>query len=139
MAFTQNIIWSLLLSEPGGATQNFNWTDTDTDSGSIEISEAIADATTDGLVAFALDISEIASFAMWSDQALLIETNDGTTPGDSITLVANQPLLYSASAAAAFGITNQNPFSVDITALYVTNSSGSTANLEIRVVYDATV
>lgn len=100
----------------------------------INLDESIADSSTDLLVAFTLDVSALKSFFMVSDQAITVETNNGTTPDDTFTLAANVPIVWDVNSGAA------NPFAsaVDVTALYVTNSSGSAATLQIRCGYDPT-
>jgi hypothetical protein len=97
------------------------------------VSESVADASTDLLIAFELDVSQAKVIFILSTTALTLETNSGSTPTDTITLAANVPLLWTTNDGSA------NPFSGDITALYATNSSGSAATLDIRVLHDPTV
>lgn len=110
-------------------TKKFNVTG----SARLGIDEEIADGQTDYQIAFDLDVSEIQGLAIVSDQDVTVETNDGTSPGDTINLVAGVPQVYSGSPS--FG---DNPFSVDTTDLYVTNASGEAARLQVEVVYDST-
>ncbi len=100
--------------------------------GSIDIDQAIADAEVDKSIAFVLDISEVAMIAIKSTQAITIETNDGTTPADTLSLAANVPLVFSGAAGET------NPFTTDITELFVTNASGAEAQLQIKVLFDPT-
>lgn len=93
----------------------------------------VADSVTDQLTAFTLDVSQIVAFYMSSDQDLTVETNDGTTPGDTIALVAGVPLVWHNQSYHA------NPFSVDITALYLTNASGAAATFRLSEIHDPTV
>lgn len=97
------------------------------------LDEAIPDATTDGLVAWACDLTQMKSIYMVSDQDLSIDTNSAHPGTDEFELKANEPLVWTENCGLA------NPFSADVTALYVTNSSGSTANLKIRKLEDPTV
>jgi hypothetical protein len=93
---------------------------------------AVPDSTTDMLVALTLDIDQIKAIYMVSDQALTVETN--TTGGiDTINLLADKPLLWQNDSYFA------NPFSTDVTALYLTNASGSAATFQLEVVFDSTV
>ena len=103
-----------------------------TGSGEVRISEAIADSETDLEITFTLDQSAMQSFYMVSDQDIMVETNNGAAPTDTFTLLANIPLPWTS------GRRSINPVTADITALFITNSSGSTANLEIRVLTDST-
>ena len=98
----------------------------------LNVDESIADGETDLLVNWTCDYSALKALYIVSDQDLTIETNDGTTPDDTITLSANVPLLWTSTGYLA------NPFSADVTALYVTNASGSAAALKIRSLQDPT-
>lgn len=97
------------------------------------IEETVADGTTDQQVAFDLDISTIQGIIIVSDQDVTIETNDGTTPDDTLDLTAGVPVQFAASPS--FG---SNPFSADTTDLYLTNGSGAEATVQIEVIYDPT-
>jgi hypothetical protein len=92
----------------------------------------IADATTDQLVDFVLDVSEIKSFFMVADGIITIETNSSSAPPDSWTTVANVPIVWHSDSPHA------NPFSVDVTALYLTNASGASVRFQLEVVFDST-
>ena len=100
--------------------------------GRQSISETIADSTTDGLVAFALDVSECASFFILADQALTVKTNSSGSPADTLTLSAGVPYLWHTGAIDSFQL------GTDVTALYVTNASGEDATLRIEALYDPT-
>lgn len=90
----------------------------------------VAADQTDKLVDFVLDVSEIKSLYMVSDQDLTVETNNGGSPIDTFGLLAGKPLLWQNDSLHA------NPFSVDVTALYLTNTLACTFQLE--VVFDST-
>lgn len=98
----------------------------------INTEVSVADSTTDDQVVMSVDVSAIKSAFIVSDQAVTIETNNGTTPDDTFTLVANVPLEWNESSPLA------NPFSADITGLFITNASGATATVRIRILLDAT-
>lgn len=98
------------------------------------ISESIADSTTDGLVAFTYDFSQGKTFLMWSTVAMTVKTNNAGSPIQTFTLVANVPIIWSAGQASAV-----NPITTDITALYVSNASGGAGILNIRALQDPTV
>lgn len=104
-----------------------------TGSGHHRIDESIADSTTDKEITFNLDISALKAITMSSDQDITVETNDGSTPGDTFSLKADQPFMWNSSDGYF-----SNPFSTDVTALYVTNSSGSSATFKVEAVEDAT-
>lgn len=93
---------------------------------------SIPDSSTDLLVNFACDVSQLQLIYMKSDQDITIETNDGTTPDDTINLKAGKPYVWYTGSYFT------NLLTTDVTALYVTNSSGSTATLEIDGIEDST-
>ncbi len=84
-------------------------------------------------IAFDLDISEIAGIIIVSDQDITLETNDGTTPDDTLNLKADTPVMFCADPA--FG---SNPFTTDTTDLYATNASAAVARLQVEVLFDST-
>lgn len=93
---------------------------------------AVADESTDLTANVAIDYSAVKLLYIVSDQDLTIETNDGDTPDDTLTLVANKPLVWFE------GCGYTNPLSADVTAVYLTNASGTDATLNIKVLQDAT-
>lgn len=109
-------------------------TKTYTADGFTELELSIPDSTTDQQVVVAIDVSAIVAIIIDSDQAITIETNDGTTPADTITPAAGVPLIWTNDDEHA------NPFGsgTDVTSLYITNSSGSTATIKISVLQDVT-
>ena len=178
------------------------------DGGIAPRSVSIPDSSTDLLVAFTLDVSEVQVLYMLSDYDITIETNNGSTPADTLELKAGVPYVFdngagfgstsvdgdSNSAQKVLGVASTTGFEVgqtvlidrdgsgggrergriasiqdgvsitlqdnlanthtavqadtvmddrfvfhtDITALYVTNASGSTATLEIDGAVDST-
>jgi len=93
----------------------------------------VADASTDFLVAMTLDVSQLKLIYIVSDQAITLETNSGSAPSDTITLVADVPYVWHT------GSYYTNLLATDITATYWTNASGATANVDIQIVVDPTV
>ena len=97
------------------------------------VSQSIPDSETDFEVTFTLDVSAIQSIYIKSDQDLTLETNDGTTPTDTIDLKAGVPYIWHTGSYFT------NLLTADITAnIFLTNASGSAAKLEIEVVTDPT-
>ena len=94
--------------------------------------EPVADSTTDFEVGFELDVSAVKSFYLNSSQDILLETNAiDATGGNAISLLANIPYVWHVSAYDSFLLT------LDVTVLYFTNASGSTATIDIVALYDA--
>ncbi len=106
---------------------------------SLRIAEAIPDSSSDLEVAFALDVSQAKCFMLLADQDMTVETNDGTAPGNTFTLEANQPYIWPAAAGESWADTEDDAVDTDITALFVTNASGSDGTLYVDVIYDPTV
>jgi hypothetical protein len=85
---------------------------------SIILSESLSSGT-DQLVALTLDISQLKSIYLVSTTAATIETNSSSAADDTITLAAGVPLVWQESTYHA------NPFSADVTAIYVTNAAAT--------------
>jgi len=96
------------------------------------VDESIPDSSSDLEVAFTLDVSEIQAIYIVSDQNMTLETNSGAAPDDTISLVAGVPYVWHTGSYFV------NKLTTDITALFMTNSSGSAARLQIEVVFDPT-
>ena len=117
-----------------GIAPSYVTSKTFTAEGYIELDLAIATATTDGVVALAIDVSQIVALEIVSDQAVTLETNaDDATGGDTLVLVANLPYRWCT------GFYDTCKLTENVAVLYVTNTSGATANIKIRCLYDPTV
>jgi len=114
----------------GGATRTKRNTYTADAQNSREV--AIADSETDFEVALALDVSEIKALYICSTQDVTLETNDGSTPDDTISLKANVPYIWHEDSYHDCLLTT------DVTALFITNASGAEATLIIEVAFDST-
>jgi hypothetical protein len=105
-----------------------------TDGSELNISEPVADAAANLEIAFAAVRAKLKSFYMVADQVLTVETNDGTTPDDTFTLVADRPVTWYEGCGVAI-----NDFlSADITSIFASNASGDDATLVIKAVIDPT-
>lgn len=104
----------------------------------VGLSEAIPATTTDALVAFVMDVSQMKGVYIVSDADLTLQFNDGTTPSNTITLLANKPFVW-VFGDIALRDTAGAVITTDITAIYATNAGAVAANLEIRACYDPTV
>lgn len=98
----------------------------------VEVVESIAIAAADFAINIAIDVSAVKSIFILSDQDLTLETNDGTTPDDTITLKANVPYIWNADSYDVFLLTT------DVTQLLLTNASGVIASLRVIVSQDST-
>lgn len=86
--------------------------------------------TADQEIPFAFDKDKLVCFLAYCDVAATIETNDGTTPDDTLVLPANTPFVWLAD-----GDTDKfaNPFSEDVTKLLV-SIAGTVAPSRLRIV-----
>jgi hypothetical protein len=92
----------------------------------------VADSESDYEILIAIDVSTVKSIYIVSDQDVTLETNDGGTPVDTISLKANVPYVWHTDSYDTLQLTT------DVTAFYITNASGSTANIKTRVLEDST-
>lgn len=127
MAFTHNIVRTY---QEGGRTT----TNTLTLSGNSEsaFSLSVAVASPDTALAASIKYAGLKALMISSDLDLTIETNDGTTPDDTIEVAAGKAYYWSADDGS------DNPLTADVTALYLTATGTGSANVEIRVLQDAT-
>lgn len=65
--------------------------------------------------------TKLKAFFMLFDTAILLETNSSSAPAESWTFVANVPYWWDTSQPVA------NPFSTNVTAMYLTNGAAATA------------
>lgn len=127
MSFT-HVVSQSIDSGAGAITKSKTYTN----SGRISISEDIATAITDGPIIVAIDVSAVESFLLVSNQDVTIETNNATTPSDTINLLAGVPYIWTTDSYDTLKLT------VDVTIIYVTNASGATATIQIEALVDAT-
>lgn len=103
------------------------------------VDESIPDSSTDLLVTETVDVSTLQSIIMVSDQQITVETNDGTTPQETIILKANDPLVWRKGGNQLDGSDYPAiPFSADVTGFFVTNASGAAAQLKMEILNDPT-
>lgn len=96
------------------------------------LEETIPAASTDLQINVAIDVSAVKSFYLVCDQAVTIQTNDGTTPDDTIVLKAGVPYVWNEDSYDTFKLT------VDVTAFYVTWAGGVDATLIMEEIHDPT-
>lgn len=123
---------SLSVAAPGGVIQPSSALTYSGSGHSGFLSETVTTGTTDGQINIAFTYADIKSFYLLSDQDVTIETNSGSAADDTLTVTANVPYTWQNDSPHA------NPFSANVTAFFVTNSSGSTATISCSVVFDAT-
>lgn len=85
------------------------------------------------LVAMAIDVSQMKGLFIDSDVDVTIETNNSGTPVDTISVTANEPVIWFATSPLT------NPLGTDVTAIYLTNGDATAGTCKIRVLVDGTV
>lgn len=94
----------------------------------------IAASQTDVLIALAIDVSQIRGLYMLVEGGdITLQTNNGTTPTDTLVLKNGVALTWDSTSGYS-----SNPFSGDVTAIYATTGAGSSRDLHIVVLTDAT-
>jgi hypothetical protein len=81
----------------------------------------------------AADVSTIVSLAISSTTAATIKTNSSGSPDDTLTLVANKPIIWNTDMLATLGVAC--PLTVDITTgLFITNAAETA--IKIYMLFD---
>lgn len=94
---------------------------------------SLATATTNQILTFAFPFAKVVSAVLYSTKALTIKTNSTGSPDDTIVLTALKQKNYNTDMATAARL-----FTVNVTALYLTNASGATADIKIHILFDGT-
>ena len=92
----------------------------------ITLDVTYAASLTNQLQAMAFTVANVQSLFLVSDKGLVIKTNSGGSPANTITLKPGIPLPWGASAGYF-----ANPFTVDVTAFYITTTVSSRLQLKI--------
>ena len=98
----------------------------------LDLDETIAGSSTDAVVNIAIDVSAVKAFHISVDGTCTIETNDGTTPDDTLSMTDGDPYEWNEDSLDSFRL------GTDVTQLYVTVPGGTDVNIKIRAVVDAT-
>ena len=127
MSFTHTIVESVSTAGRTLTRQNSYSGDSEP-----SISKPIPDQSTDYEIQFALDVSKTGLIYIVSDQDVTLETNSGSSPDNTVNLKAGVPYIWTEDSYHAPLLT------VDVTALFITNTSGAAAQLEIEALYNPT-
>lgn len=122
MSITHQIVISLTSNSRASVTGTGNTVG----GNEIAIDVTIPASQTNLLFAISFLVAGLQSFLLVASTNLTIKTNSSTTPGNTINLTAGIPLCWYAGCGFA------NPFTVDVTAWYLTNSTSAT-NLQGRI------
>lgn len=102
-------------------------------SGSVHVEESVADGSTDLKITIpTIDISAMKSLFIRSTQDVTIKTNSSSTPDDTLNVKSGSPVDWDDKSVHA------KPLSADVSSIFVSNSSGSSATLTIYAAQDTT-
>jgi hypothetical protein len=93
--------------------------------------------TTDLSAQISFPYANIKAILFASDVPVTIETNNASTPTDTVTLTSTV-LAKMWTHDGKAGNLAANPLTANVTAVYITNAGAAAANVKIRVAYDAT-
>ena len=88
----------------------------------------IPNGTTDLLKVLPVKFSALQAIALHASDVCKIETNNGTTPTDTINLAANKGVIWFVGETGC-------PFTADCTNVYITNTSGSSVEIRAIIAY----
>lgn len=113
-----------------GPAQSFNPAASQFSAGGLaEINElALALALTDEQLDIAFPFGSIVSCFISCSANATLETNDGTTPADTIALTAGIPVYYNTTYGT-------NPFTADVTGFFLTAAGTGTCSFKTSVLY----
>ena len=86
----------------------------------------------DKQVLLAFKYTGLKLFFAYADFNTKLETNQGATPGNTITLAGGVPYIWSENTGGA------NPFTVDVTKLFFTALTANATSVKIRLLEDVT-
>lgn len=98
----------------------------------FDVDATVGIGVNDKEVAIAFDKDSLSLIYITTDQALTMETNDGSSADDTFTLAADKPFVWFNGCGIPL------PFTADVEALFFSNASGVSATVKIRVLVDGT-
>ena len=98
-----------------------------TGSEELNLDFSLAANTTNQQEALAFTKTLLQSVFVYSDQNITIKTNSTSTPQDTLTINAGDPLVWDVNCGLA------EPFAGNVTTAYFTNSNATAANVSVRV------
>lgn len=79
-----------------------------------------------------IDVSEVKAIGLIADQNCTIETNNASSPSNTIALIANNPLLWTSDDPTTLAF-----FTVDVNKIFVTTGANATV-VKLAVAIDST-
>ena len=94
--------------------------------------ESITTGTTNQQLLVAFPVSGLKSLIIYSTYDVTLKINSSGTPDQTLSIQAGEALIWRTGGYYTC------PIDQAVTTMYVSNSSGSTATLDIEAIYDAT-
>ena len=117
MSVTYNHSYSLNSNGAGAIAGTWQ----DVGSNDLLINQAIGANTTNGTTGITFNGANLQAVELVSNQPLTLMVNSHSSPFATITLVADAPFVWSASAGYS-----SNPLNVSVTEIYVTSTTACT-------------
>ena len=110
----------------------------ESDGSKASFDENVADGETNLEFGFSFNVVTNAVMMLFvlSDQDVTIKTNDSGAPDDTLSPIADLPLFWVRAGGSYYYAC---PVTADVAKIFITNASGSTARVQIEVLYDAAV
>src|SRR5262245_42264737 len=98
-----------------------------------DMAVVVPPSTVDQSVLLSFTLAAVKGYIFVSDQDISLQTNNATTPVDTIAMKANEPIDWNEKALHA------KHFTADVTNVYLTTGAiAASANVRIVVLRDAT-
>lgn len=91
------------------------------------VSLTVSASSTNEALAIAVPVARIATIFISSTRNLTLKTNSTSAPDDTLAISATRPYVWAS------GDTSDCPFTVDITAIYLTNATASSATVTVLI------
>ena len=130
-AYTTTLLVKATPSEGRAMEKELSFT---SEAAPVQLDVDVPDSSTDLEVSCQLDYDKLKLLVIIVDGVLTIETNDGTTPDDTLSMGGSDEELYLWTAEDEDTVF----LTADVTKLFLTNSSGATVNFRLLAVQDVT-
>lgn len=92
----------------------------------------IPGATSNQQIIIAFTTAALKAILIYADGACTLETNNSSTPDDTFALDADSGVVWNNQ------MTSANPFSQNVTTMYVTTPAGASVSVKIYALVDST-
>lgn len=103
-----------------------------TDEAQVAYEDVVAAGASNVEADIAFNFGDIKACCLVSDKDVTIKTNSSSAPDDTISLTAGKALIWYEGARGT------NPFTADVTKLFLSNAGGVNANVKVHVLLHIT-